>query len=76
MTRALTLALAVAAIAVALAACGKQGGLERPGPLWGDKAKADYAAQQQKAAAARAKTSQTNQIEPLPDDNAANATQP
>jgi len=76
MTRALTLALAVGAIAVALAACGKQGGLERPGPLWGDKAKADYAAQQQKAAAQRAKSSQTNQIEPLPDDNAANATQP
>ena len=43
-----------------------------------DKAKAAYAAQQQKAAAQKAKDSQSNQIAPLPDANAAaaNAAQP
>jgi predicted small lipoprotein YifL len=68
MSRALLIGLA---IALGLAACGKQGDLERPGPLWGDKAKANWAAQQQKAAAQKATASQANQIEPLPDDNAA-----
>jgi predicted small lipoprotein YifL len=72
------LAIGIVAIALGLTACGKQGDLERPGPLWGDKAKAAYAAQQQNAAAQKAKDSQSNQIEPLPDDNAAaaNAAQP
>jgi predicted small lipoprotein YifL len=35
-----------AVAALALAGCGKRGTLERPPPLWGDKAKADYQAQQ------------------------------
>ena len=78
MTRGLTLALVAFAAAAALGACGKQGDLERPAPLWGDKAKADYAAQQRQAAEAKAKGPGGNQIEPLPaDDNAAaNAAQP
>ena len=39
--------IAVTAVAaLALAGCGKRGTLERPPPLWGDKAKADYEAQQ------------------------------
>ena len=77
MTRGLILALAVGAMALGLAACGKQGDLERPAPLWGEKAKADYEAQKRKDAEERAKASQASQIEPLPDDNAAaNAAQP
>lgn len=78
MTRALVNVLAIGAAALALGACGKQGDLERPGPLWGEKAKADYAAEQRKAAEAKSKESQANQIEPLPDEAApvANSAQP
>lgn len=45
MKRALAITLAGLALAASLAACGKQGDLDRPGPLWGPKSKADYAAQ-------------------------------
>jgi predicted small lipoprotein YifL len=47
-------------VSLSLGACGKLGELEQPAPLFGDKAKADYAAQHQadaaraRAAAARA----------------------
>jgi hypothetical protein len=34
----------LALIGLALSACGKQGELDRPGPLWSPKSKADYAA--------------------------------
>ena len=37
-------------LGVALAGCGRQGDLDRPGPLWGAKAKADWAAAHQPAA--------------------------
>lgn len=40
--------------ALGLAACGKQGELERPAPLFGAKAKAEYEAQRQAAARAKA----------------------
>jgi hypothetical protein len=43
--RTIILALAGLSVIVALASCGKQAELQRPGPLWGAKAKADYAAQ-------------------------------
>ena len=50
------LALAAAGLTalLALGACGKQGELERPAPLWGAKAKADYEAEQRAIAAAKA----------------------
>jgi hypothetical protein len=38
--------LLTGAAALALSACGKQGDLERPAPLWGAKAKAEYEASQ------------------------------
>jgi hypothetical protein len=44
----------LAGAALALSACGKVGELDRPAPLWGEKAKADYAAQQKAAADAQA----------------------
>jgi predicted small lipoprotein YifL len=43
----------LALTALAVAACGKRGTLERPPPMWGDKAKAEY--QAEKAAEAKAK---------------------
>lgn len=77
MTRALAAALALAALTLSLSACGKQGSLDQPGPLWGDRAKANWAAQQAKAAAAKRSQNQAGQIEPLPDDNdAANTAAP
>lgn len=41
------------ASALALAACGKQGSLERPAPLYGTEAKARYEAEKKAAADAR-----------------------
>lgn len=72
MTRTLVFAVAMSALALGLAACGRQGDLERPGPMWGAKAKADYAAAQ-KHKQAEQKTDQSNQIEPLPDEGDAPA---
>jgi predicted small lipoprotein YifL len=45
------LALAGLALVAALASCGKQADLERPGPMWGPKAKAEYSAQKRAQAA-------------------------
>ena len=45
MKRTLVLVLAAAALAAPLAACGKQGDLDRPGPMWSAQTKAEYAAQ-------------------------------
>ena len=68
-----TLLILLAGAAVALSACGKVGELERPAPLWGAKAKADYAAQQKAAADAQAKKAAADQAQhghpaQLPDD--------
>jgi hypothetical protein len=52
MSRLLIPALIISGLA--LAACGKQGELDRPAPLFGEKAKAQYEAERR--AAARAKT--------------------
>jgi predicted small lipoprotein YifL len=76
MTRAFVSILIAAVMAASLAGCGKQGALERPGPLWGDKAKADYAAQQRKAAEQKKAAPQDNQPEALPADNDVNAATP
>ena len=45
MMRPVIVALAGLSVIVALASCGKQADLQRPAPLWGAEAKADYAAQ-------------------------------
>jgi len=45
MSQALKIGLVAAAACAALAGCGKQGMLERPPPLFGDRAKAEYEAQ-------------------------------
>ncbi|HEY1750514.1 MAG TPA: hypothetical protein VGG29_04590 [Caulobacteraceae bacterium] len=37
--------LAAASVVMALASCGKQADLERPGPMWSARSKADNAAQ-------------------------------
>lgn len=52
--RPLIIALAVAC-AFTLASCGKTGELERPAPLFGAQAKADYDAQKAEEAAAKAR---------------------
>ncbi|HWD67098.1 MAG TPA: hypothetical protein VG227_03970 [Caulobacteraceae bacterium] len=52
------------AAALALAGCAKVGTLDRPAPLFGEKAKAKYRAE--KAAAAAAKTAKTDEGEPEP----------
>ena len=50
MTRSLTL-LALSALAVTAAACGKQGALERPAPLWDAQKKAAWQAERRAASA-------------------------
>lgn len=59
--------------ALALAGCGKRGPLEQPPPLWGEKAKADYEAQQAakaKAEADKAEKAPPTAYAPLPVDPA------
>ena len=45
MTRTLILCLAAARFVAAVAGCGKQGDLDRPGPIWSAQDKAEAAAQ-------------------------------
>jgi hypothetical protein len=52
--------------AVALAGCAKVGTLDRPAPLFGEKAKEHYRAEQAAAAAAKAKKAEDDQPEALP----------
>ena len=61
MTRVLALAILGPALAAALSACGKQGDLDRPGPLWGPKAKAEYAAQKRAQAEAASNAAEAGQ---------------
>ena len=44
MMRSVIIALAGLSVILAVASCGKQAELQRPAPMWGAKAKADYAA--------------------------------
>jgi predicted small lipoprotein YifL len=67
MTRSLCLAAAGLALVLAVAACGRQGELDRPGPAWGAKAKADYAAQKRAQAEAATNAAAANKVEPIPD---------
>lgn len=59
--------VAVAIAAMALTACGKVGELERPAPLYGAKAKADYQARKAADAAAKAEKKDDGEPEVLPD---------
>jgi len=68
MIRHLVLLTAGALLAAPLGACGKQGDLERPAPLWGAQAKAEYEAQKRQQADVKSKEAQGNQIETLPDE--------
>lgn len=51
MMRTTIVALAGLALVVALAACGRQGDLDRPGPMLSPKARAEYSAQKRAQAA-------------------------
>jgi hypothetical protein len=58
--------IAIAVLILALGAgCAKVGTLDRPAPLFGEKAKAEYRAKKQAEAAAKA-TKPSNEPEPLP----------
>ncbi|HEY5072024.1 MAG TPA: hypothetical protein VII63_08335 [Caulobacteraceae bacterium] len=57
-------------IALCFGACAKVGVLERPAPLFGANAKAQYQAQQRAAAAAAAKKRERGEAEALPPDEA------
>ncbi|MGI8841098.1 MAG: hypothetical protein ACR2F8_10030 [Caulobacteraceae bacterium] len=50
--------------ALALSACGKVGALDQPAPLYGEKAKADYQAKQEAAAAKAKKDDQPDAVTP------------
>ena len=58
---------ALAAVAMlTLAACGKVGTLDQPGPLFGAAAKAKYAAEKKAAAEAKVQNDAAGKPEPLP----------
>jgi len=59
-------AIVVFVAALTLTACGKVGSLDQPAPLYGEKAKADYAARRAAAAASAQDKKDQDQIEPLP----------
>ena len=61
MMRTLILSLAAASLACAVAACGTQGDLDRPGPMWSAKTKADAAAQKRAQADAASNAAAANQ---------------
>ena len=58
--RPLILGLAAASLITAVAACGKQGDLDRPGPMWSAKSKADYEAQKRAQADAASNAAAAN----------------
>lgn len=62
MMRAAILALAGLSLVMAIASCGKQADLERPGPMWGAKAKADYAARKRGEAANATTAAASNKV--------------
>jgi predicted small lipoprotein YifL len=62
MMRAAIVTLAALSVVVALASCGKQADLERPGPMWGARAKADYAAQKRAQADNASNAAASNKV--------------
>jgi hypothetical protein len=61
--RPLIMVLALSAVAGGLSACGKTGELERPAPMFGSQAKADYDKEKADAAAAKAHDAETRRSE-------------
>jgi predicted small lipoprotein YifL len=59
--RPLILSLAAASLVAGAAACGKQGDLERPGPIWSARTKAEAAAQKRAQADAASNAAAANQ---------------
>ena len=64
MMRTAILALSGLALVAALASCGKQAELDRPGPMWGPKAKAEYSAQKRAQAAQVDNETAANSVAP------------
>jgi predicted small lipoprotein YifL len=62
MMRTAVVALAGLSLLAALASCGKQADLERPGPMWGPKEKAEYSAQKRAQAAQATNQSEANSV--------------
>jgi hypothetical protein len=60
--RSVIMALAGLSAVVAIASCGKQATLQRPAPLWGAKAKADYSAQKRAEAANATNAAEANKV--------------
>ncbi len=60
--------VALGAVALLLAACGRVGPLDQPAPLYGAKAKADYRAKKAKEAAAAKASKDRGEDEPLAPD--------
>lgn len=61
MMRPLILSLAAASLVLAVGACGRQGDLDRPGPMWSAKTKAEYEAQKRAQADAASNAAAANQ---------------
>jgi len=59
--RTLILAAAGLSAVLAIASCGKQGDLDRPGPMWSAQSKAEYAAQKRAQADAASNAAAANQ---------------
>jgi predicted small lipoprotein YifL len=64
MIRTAVVALAGVSLVVALAACGKQGDLDRPDRLWGPNDRAEYSAQQRAHAAQASNAAEANAVSP------------
>jgi hypothetical protein len=65
LNRAALIVLATAGLLM-VSACGKQGKLDQPAPLFGAKAKAAYAAKKQAEADVAAKAAEANVVTPQP----------
>ena len=61
----MTIRIAALIGVLALAGCAKVGTLDRPAPLWGEKAKAQYRTEKAAADASKAKKN-SDEPEPLP----------
>jgi hypothetical protein len=59
--RTLILAAAALSVVAAVASCGKQGDLDRPGPMWSAQTKAEAAAQKRAQADAASNAAAANQ---------------
>jgi predicted small lipoprotein YifL len=60
--RTLILCLAAASFVAAVAGCGKQGELDRPGPMWSAQSKAEAAAQKRAQADAASNAAAANRV--------------